>query len=334
MPLGVSTTIGLAEEKDITHARQAGLKLAKIAGYAETDQIRFATAVSELASNAVRYAGGGICTLKIYHDPHQARLVANITDHGPGIPDINAAMRDGFTTGDSLGKGLPGCRRLMDDFHLHSDANGTQIEVALKRALSKSERDAKVTFGIALRPYHQDLFCGDKGGVWANESKALICIVDGLGHGEEAERAAIEAIAFVHDHKDETLANIFHGCDISLRETRGAAMAVAVIDYARGNLHYAAIGNTRAAIINGPATTRIGADTGIIGGGYRSLLIDEYPFTHRSTLVLWTDGLPEFLDFAPYRRTLRVDIQSFADQLADTHGAAEDDAGVVVYQRG
>lgn len=115
-------------EWDIVNARQLGRQLAKDLGFGTVDQARITTAVSELARNIYLYAPGGrICIEAIEHlDRMGLKMVAK--DNGPGIEDISKAMEDGYTTSGGLGAGLPGVRRLMDEFTIHSATDeGTEI---------------------------------------------------------------------------------------------------------------------------------------------------------------------------------------------------------------
>ncbi len=112
-------------------ARSEVRALAAAAGFRLLDQTRLATVTSELARNAVKYGRGGRLIAQPTRGPHGRdglRLI--FEDKGPGIADIEAAMRDGFTTDGGLGKGLPGSKRLMDEFRIESaPGRGTRVTV-------------------------------------------------------------------------------------------------------------------------------------------------------------------------------------------------------------
>jgi serine/threonine-protein kinase RsbT len=126
-----SRTIALEHAHDIAVARNEVRTLAAALGFRALDQTRLATVASELARNVVKYAGSGrlIAQPTTTPDGRQAlRLI--FEDRGPGIPDIDAAMRDGFSTGRGLGKGLPGSKRLVDEFKIESEVGrGTRVTV-------------------------------------------------------------------------------------------------------------------------------------------------------------------------------------------------------------
>jgi serine/threonine-protein kinase RsbT len=114
----------IVSEHDILTARQRGRELAEEAGFSGTDLTVLATAISEVARNIVQYAGTGEITFVVVRDGEHRGIVVVARDHGPGIPDVDLAMQDGYSTGRSLGLGLPGARRLMDEFDLDSQTGG------------------------------------------------------------------------------------------------------------------------------------------------------------------------------------------------------------------
>jgi serine/threonine-protein kinase RsbT len=113
---------------DIVDARQKGRALAAQIGFSGSDLTLLATAISEIARNIVVYAHRGEITLGIVERDGKRGVSVVACDEGPGIPDIDRAMRDGFSTGKSLGLGLPGARRLVDEFEIVSDlGKGTTV---------------------------------------------------------------------------------------------------------------------------------------------------------------------------------------------------------------
>jgi serine/threonine-protein kinase RsbT len=126
--------VPIERELDIVTARQRGRVLAAGMGFSSTDQTLLATAISEVARNIVSYAGRGEILLSEIVDGTRRGIMVIARDQGPGIANPELAMRDGYSTGNSLGVGLPGARRLMDDFELVS-ALGVGTTVTLKKWL-------------------------------------------------------------------------------------------------------------------------------------------------------------------------------------------------------
>ncbi|HSD89277.1 MAG TPA: anti-sigma regulatory factor [Kofleriaceae bacterium] len=120
--------VQIEREADIVLARQAGRQLAAHLGFTSTDQTLIATAISEVARNIVVYAQHGEIVLTRTDADGRVGIQVVAVDRGPGIENKELAMRDGFSTKSSLGLGLPGARRLMDDFALESEVgHGTTV---------------------------------------------------------------------------------------------------------------------------------------------------------------------------------------------------------------
>ena len=122
------TRVPIASATDIVVARQRGRELAARLGFSASDQTVVATAISELARNILEYARAGRIEVGVVQRGSRMGIVVVALDAGPGIADITRAMQDGFSTGKGLGLGLPGVRRLMDEFVIVSEpAAGTCV---------------------------------------------------------------------------------------------------------------------------------------------------------------------------------------------------------------
>ena len=120
--------IPIDRDGDIVAARQKARELAAQVGISGSDLTMIATAISEVARNIVVYANHGEIVLSPVQSGGRRGLLVIARDEGPGIADIERAMRDGFSTGKSLGLGLPGAKRLMDEFEIASEmGKGTTI---------------------------------------------------------------------------------------------------------------------------------------------------------------------------------------------------------------
>lgn len=122
--------VAINSDQDIVLARQKGRAKAIELGFSSGDATLIATAISELARNIVAYAGRGQITLKVVNGLNRQGISVVASDEGPGILDVRQALRDGFSTSGSLGLGLPGVRRLMDEFEITSQpGRGTTVVV-------------------------------------------------------------------------------------------------------------------------------------------------------------------------------------------------------------
>lgn len=122
--------IPIRADTDVVTARQEGRELASALDFTPTEVTLIATAISEVARNIVSYADEGELCVAIVEQGGRRGIRVVATDRGPGIEDIDKALQDGFSSGQGMGLGLPGARRLMDEFHLESvPGSGTTVEM-------------------------------------------------------------------------------------------------------------------------------------------------------------------------------------------------------------
>jgi serine/threonine-protein kinase RsbT len=122
--------VEIASNEDVVFVRQRAREQGQRAGFSLLEITKVVTAASELARNALEHGGGGHADIEVVTDGIRRGVRMTFVDEGPGIPDIEAAMRDGFTTGGGLGLGLGGSRRLVSDFHIESVVGrGTRVQV-------------------------------------------------------------------------------------------------------------------------------------------------------------------------------------------------------------
>jgi len=130
MPLIRSDKLPVASDGDVVAVRQRVRALAVELGFSLVDQTKIVTAASELARNTVVHGGGGTVEIDMLAEGVRRGVRLTFRDHGPGIPDVQAAMRDGFTTGSGLGLGLGGARRLSNEFEIQSTpGDGTVVRI-------------------------------------------------------------------------------------------------------------------------------------------------------------------------------------------------------------
>lgn len=124
----VELCVSIERETDIVTARQKGREIAAATGFSRMDQTIVALAISEIARNIVSYAKRGKVTLSDLDERGRRGILIVARDDGPGMADVELAMRDGYSTSKSLGVGLPGAKRVMDEFELVSaPGNGTTV---------------------------------------------------------------------------------------------------------------------------------------------------------------------------------------------------------------
>jgi negative regulator of sigma-B (phosphoserine phosphatase) len=194
---------------------------------------------------------------------------------------------------------------------------------------------------IAKRPFPNDLYCGDECAYWQGRDRVTLCVVDGLGHGWDAEKAAKSAIDYVAHHVSEPLPDIFTGCDRAIQHTRGVVMGIAVVDEGAGILTYAGVGNTRIIIAHAhcpvpglEGTIRLPNKPGFVGNGRSRVLPETVPLSSGDVVVLCTDGIPGEMDITDYKDALCTDVRQLAHRIIQDWGRESDDVAVLVFRSG
>jgi len=130
MPITKRDVIPLRAEQDVVIARQGVRKLAQEAGFGIVDQTKMVTAASELARNVLIYGRGGEMRWELLAEGMRRGLRLHFVDHGPGIPNLEQAMTDGWTSGTGMGLGLPGAKRLVNEFEIDTaEGRGTRVTI-------------------------------------------------------------------------------------------------------------------------------------------------------------------------------------------------------------
>lgn len=130
MKILTTETMPILSPEDIVSVRQAVRKKAVSVGFSLVDQTKFVTASSELARNTLDYGGGGTASLQVLENNLRTGIRVTFEDQGPGIPDINLALTDGYTSGNGMGLGLSGARRLCHEFEIESaPGHGTKVAI-------------------------------------------------------------------------------------------------------------------------------------------------------------------------------------------------------------
>ena len=131
MPAEANETLEIRNSADVVTVRQATRALAERTGLSLVDQTKLVTAASELARNTLAYGGGGTVRLGALENGVRRGVRLTFEDQGPGIPNVEQALKDGFTTGTGLGLGLGGARRLVNEFSIESTpGKGTRVTIA------------------------------------------------------------------------------------------------------------------------------------------------------------------------------------------------------------
>jgi len=286
---------------DSTRVRDVRVATEEAGYHARLDAHRTAVAAlvaTELATNLLKHAGGGTVLINLVDrataGARGPAVQLAALDHGPGIPDVAAALRDGHTTSEaSLGAGLGTCRRIADVFDLYSTRRGT---VAVARVHQnpgpRQTRDICAAGGINI-PLARAEYSGDAWSCARSGSRTTLMLADGLGHGARAAHASDAAVDALHSAGHLPPDEILRHLHPALRPTRGAAVAVAQLDTDSGELAFAGVGNIGARLHTSGSWEHLVSHPGIVGAQFPATVpVHRLPWRPGSLLVLHSDGLP------------------------------------------
>jgi anti-sigma regulatory factor (Ser/Thr protein kinase) len=319
--------IPVTEASQVGSVRRAAADLALGLGFDETETARVALVATEMASNLAKHGREGEMLLQAAAPTSDTTIELIALDRGPGIADVARALQDGVSSSGTPGTGLGAIRRVATRFDLYSTAAGTALLAVL--ALPRAAATAGFEVGSVTVPYPGESICGDAVAVAQSDGRAVVMVVDGLGHGtlafEAAERAC-EVFAASHTLPPVELMRRLHG---GLRPTRGAG-AVAEVDARRGVVRYCGVGNIAATILVDGATRSLVSHHGTIGHDARKIAEFQYPWTAESTLVMNSDGLVSNWTLAGYPGLVDRAPSLIAAVLYRDCRRQRDDASVLV----
>lgn len=286
----LTQVLSVEDVSQVGHARRTVQRLAEEAGFDETDCGRVALVVTELASNIIKHAQSGELHVRaLPGDVSGAAAGVEILaiDRGKGF-DVQNCMTDGFSTRGTQGIGLGSVLRQAQVFDVHSDPRGS---VLLARFYPRKASFKDLRMGITQHSLHDDPACGDVWEVAIKGQQVSIMMIDGLGHGPEAEDAGMAgARAFIRNPFADpgVLLDDLH---FDMRGSRGGAAALAQFDGASGRLRFVGIGNIGATLIGDEKTRGIPSHPGIVGLQYRKVAPMDYADCTGQLLILFSDGL-------------------------------------------
>jgi len=336
------------DEAQVGAVRRAVHVYAGEIGFTERELAEIDIVVQEVGTNAARYARGGgqiHFTTTLGAEPG---LELFYTDQGPGIYDLERVVRDGVSTGGSLGAGLGAARRLMDEFEVYSTIQGTgrlaslarrtthgtaillRKWVAAARLSDKTHGATARRIGVWSRPHPREDKNGDAYFIRRRAGQTLAAVVDGLGHGPGAHEASQVALEILADWQGESLEDVFHAAHAALRSTRGAVMGACVLDTTRGMFSYAGVGNIEVRVFNAPEPVRPISNNGTLGARLDKVRVWSYPWAEGASVVLASDGVSASWDVNDYPGLLQKSPQLLAGILMRDYGRDSDDATVLV----
>jgi anti-sigma regulatory factor (Ser/Thr protein kinase) len=309
--------------------------MAKSLGFSPEGCAQLDLVTRELGSNLIEHASGGMIRASRLETSERLGIRLESEDHGPGIADVERAVVDGYSTRGSLGIGLGTVNRLMDNLEFHSNPD-SGLHVVCERWVRSRERAlfAKdMIFGVATRACRLQTVNGDTFVIKQWQGNALTSVIDGLGHGTFAQRAAFTARHYLEEHYDQPLEAIFRGVERACRATRGVVMAIARFDLMTHKLTIANVGNVEVRLFGSEKHSTPMVRRGIVGLNAPRPVSVEYPWDNSMTLVMHSDGLHTHWNVEQFPELLKEDPRIIAARLLEALGKFEDDATVVIARR-
>ena len=329
-PLTVKVTDAIAGRSAAKKARDFAVQL----GFATRDAEEISLVVSELATNLIKHAGGGDLQFSPLESSGRTGIQITSEDRGPGIPALDVALTDGYSTVGTLGKGLGAVNRLMDELEFSPRPGAGQRIVCQRwmRPTATAGLRRWLEFGVATRPHRNCSENGDAFVIRQWDGHALAGVIDGVGHGSFAQRASQTARHYLEQHFDQPLETLFRGVDRACRATRGVVMGLARFEQQRQEFTAAIVGNVEMHLLGSPAPLRLMIRRGIVGlSGAPKPVPTTHAWTPTSVLVVHSDGVsPKWQTGANLALVASQPPGLIAHRLLELGGRLEDDATVLV----
>jgi anti-sigma regulatory factor (Ser/Thr protein kinase) len=322
--------VQIDERTQVGEARRAAVEMAEVLGLGTTQAGKVALAATEAATNIVKHAGSGKILLRPLARAAAVGLEILALDRGPGIPNVTASMRDGHSTAGSMGTGLGALSRISPSFELYSQpGRGTALRLEVWGS-THPPAEAEIEMGAVCLPKTGEEVPGDG---WLLESSGDYCtmlVVDGLGHGPNAARAARAATEAFAAHPSATPGVLMQICHGALAATRGAAGAAARVAPAKRHGSFAGVGNIACRVEMSGERRQLVSHSGTLGHVMRRVQEFEFEFPHRAALILHSDGLATRWSSDDYPGLLGKHAGLVAGVLYRDHNRGTDDVTVVV----
>ncbi len=284
-----SIAIPVSEPSQVGHARRLAVDVMSRLGRSETEVGHAAIVVTELANNLLLHGGGGRMLIR----PLGATgLEALAMDQGRGMWNVGRCLEDGYSTGGTAGTGLGAVQRLSSVFDVFSQQGAGTVVLAQIGAGSTGSLPAFLQVGVVSAPKAREEVCGDAWDVVEDSLYAMATVADGLGHGASASTASQAAIRIVRANARQSPEEVLDLAHSALRSTRGAALAIAVLDSERQEIRYAGVGNIAAVVYQPDGTSRsLVSHNGTVGHQIRKIQVFTNAWPPGAMLVMHSDGL-------------------------------------------
>jgi anti-sigma regulatory factor (Ser/Thr protein kinase) len=332
--------IPVSDPSHVGEVRRRTKDLAGETGLNEAKREQAAIVATELATNLVRHAKAGEVVVGAVGENSHAWIELCSIDRGPGIADIGRSLEDGYSTAGGPGNGLGAIRRLSTEWDLFSQRrrdltdSGASGTIVFSRIAETAQAHSSRHFSWAAisRPAPHEVLCGDAWRIAERGDELTVMIVDGLGHGPEAAKAADEATDVFDRDPFAPLTQFFQNAAVRMQGTRGGAVAAARVDAASRRVTYLGVGNIAGHLRDCREESGRGlvSHNGVVGGPMRKLQEFEYVCPEEGLLVMHSDGLQSRWNLQAYPGLLARHPAVIAAVLFRDFTRGRDDVTVAV----
>ncbi len=344
-PSHQTRAISVVDTSAVGHARRVATTLAEKLGFSETARGELAIIVTEAGTNLLQHAGGGELLIRPLVAEGGAGLELIAIDKGPGMADFARCLEDGYSTGGSRGAGLGSIVRLADEFDIYTREGGGAALLARCFAQGLPAPASRVELGAVCVAYPGEDAVGDGWSCMEHDGRTSVLMVDGLGHGPQASEAALAAIRCFEERGTESSyegstvgsrrapAPMLEDIHRALQGTRGAAGAIATVDWSTRQLRFAGVGNIAGSMIAGERSRGMSSHNGILGQGDPRFQEFEYAWPADGMLILHSDGLSARWGLSAYPGLALRDPALIAAVLRRDFSRRDDQTALVLRAR-
>lgn len=327
---GTQQVFYINEPSEIYAARRAAAKLAQTLNFDDLRRAQLELVITEAGTNIIKHAQRGEILIRAltHGDDFGVEIIA--IDKGPGISNIQFHMKDGNSTTGTYGGGLGAMSRLTQEFDIYSEINQGAALVMVIWADKIPTPNLNWKIGTVCLPLIGELVCGD---AWTAESDGknlTLLVADGLGHGPDAAKASLAAVAVIPVNLNKSPAALMALTHTALHGTRGAAVAISQIDETRSQIKFAGVGNIAVSIFISTGRRHLISHNGIVGSNLRKVQELAEPWEDGALLIAHSDGLGTRWDLDNYPGLARAHPSLIAAILYRDFTRGRDDVTIVV----
>lgn len=337
----------ISEQHHIFEVKREVAEYAKRLGFSEKEIEEISIAVTELGKNLIKHqAIEGEIFYSSFEEGEKKGLELISFDKGPGIANIEAVMEDGYSSKKSLGIGLGAVKRMMNDISIESatidlptpsfqgeNIIGTKItsrKYLRSEEITTLKHTKRMTFSVFTRSKFGEIFNGDNYVLKHFETKTLFGVIDGLGHGQGASIASNKAQLCILKNYSESLEEIIEILHDKLRNTRGAALSLGLIDHEAKTFNYIGIGNVLTRVFNSSSPINPLNYNGTLGVSLKKFKKFEYPWDKNNIIIMTSDGISSKYTLEDIFEILHEHPMVIGHKIFKNFGKIQDDATILV----